>query len=332
MSSIKYQIQKTILANTVPEMSSKHKEANKIPTSRDEAKKVGKADKYIFSYADMKKIMYSTNRLAKHCGAKDLSELTKQKANNYLKSLEQSGKSVGYIKNEKYALSKFDKSMLNTGKRSKYDESIAPDYEIKSDGSDGSRSWGGRYTEQEVDSIIKNVSERSESAVEVIECQKESGLRISEALSITKENVDLKENKIKFYETGNKTKGGKAREVTISKEYAEKLKEKIKDKEKWEKIFNSCKKRNVQDQVNKACKEFKIKERGTHALRGYAAYQKLKKELKERGLNPTDARIKRIAEKHGNGLTEKEKDALKAVAKYLGHNRISVVRKHYLKR
>ena len=134
---------------------------------------------------------------------------------------------------------------------------------------------------------------------------------------------DLTQEK-KVYIEGALGKGGRYREIDIPESYIEKLESIIKNKEKSDKVFSTSK-RNDKKKVSNACKRHNIDPRGTHGFRGYSAFKELKKDL-------SPEQIEKIMDKHGNALTDKEKQALLKVSSYLGHGRIRIVIRHYLQR
>lgn len=325
--SVVFQIQQTVLQNTIPEMSEKHIQANRIPTSRSQAKKQGKADQYIFSYADGKRVMQTINRIAKYNDIQDIAELRAEHVDRYIQKKIDDGCSSGYIRTEKYAAQKFAKCLLNTGKRSKHDPSIESSIVVPSG---QGRTRGGRYTAEEKNQILNYIKDNeSKEKYSITKIQSEAGLRVSEVTNLKAKNIDIQEEKIIIRKEDNISKGGRPREIPIdqkTKKYLKKIKE---NKTGNDRLFGTSK-RMMQKTVQKACKAIGIQCRGPHGFRGEYAYRKLKEALKKKGLPATDARIQKIVEKHGNALTEKEKSALREVSKLLGHNRIRVVRERYI--
>ncbi|MFW6247382.1 MAG: tyrosine-type recombinase/integrase [bacterium] len=315
------QIEETLIQNTVPEMSKKHRQSNNIPKSRDEAKKRGIANKYIYSYGDFKRVLKSNCRLVKHAkkeyGITDLQDITKEMVDDYIQSKVDSGCSRNYIMTEKYATKKLDYSMLNTGRRSKHDPSIASTVKLSKYDSEPH----GHYTAEEAKVILSDVKERSMSVFNVIEAQKEMGFRISEVLNAHVEDIDLQSKE--FYTEG---KGGKPRTVDIPDSYISKLESLIKDKKPSDLVYIGTGKRNAQKIVKNVCSKNDIKERGTHGFRGYAAHKK----MRDKGYS--SAEIDSLIKKHGNAMTQQEKNDLRDISRFLGHERIKIIKDHYLQR
>ncbi|MFW6311080.1 MAG: tyrosine-type recombinase/integrase [Nanoarchaeota archaeon] len=322
--SLKYQVLKTLKANTVPEMSEKTIKSQKVPTSRQKAKEQGKdPDKHIYSYADFKRTLNTSQRLVEYAkekyGIHNLEELTTEMTESYLKKKLNDGCEISYIRQELSRIRKLDRSLLWAGKRSKHDESIDPDIDLPSySRSDRAK---GHYVIEEVKKIMAYVKKKSIASYRVIEFQKETGARIGEALSLTLADIDFESQKIIL--TG---KGNRSRKVEVSKDYLNKLKALVNKKEvkNKEKIFEIGK-RNVQKQVEKACDINNIKNRGTHGFRGFAAYQLAKRYL-------TEKEIRILIKKPPSKLREKDREVLLKLSNFLGHNRTRIVRRHYLQR
>jgi len=327
--SIKYQIQKTVLQNTVPEMSKQHIKSNKIPATRHQAKKEGVADQYIYSYSDMKRVMQTINRVCKYNDINNIKKLRSEHCNRYIQTKIDQERSPQYIRTEKYCIKKFDHCLLNTGKRSKYDSSITSTVETPPS---TDRSRGGRYTNQEKEQILKWIGNHSsEEKYTIAKIQATAGLRISEACNLKAHNIDLKNNAIIINNTDNISKGGKPRKIPVPIKIPKTIANKT-GKTGNNKIF-SVSVRTMQNTVLQACNALNIESRGTHGFRGAYAFLKLKEYLKAQISSDIDNdRIIEIAKKHGNALTDIERSLLRKVSNLLGHNRIHVVRRYYLTR
>ncbi len=336
--SVVYQIQKTVNQNTVPHMSQEHRKSNKIPKSKNVAKARKIDHKYIFSFAYSKDVMKVINRVAKFGKIKNVKEMNPEITKTYIESKIYSTErtySKKYIQNEIAAIKKFGWCLRNTGRKSKYDESIAVDVEIPDNQVLTESELGGRYETWEVEKIKDYLEENSSEKVnQVAELQIAFGLRTSEATKIEARNIDIENQKIIILKEQNITKNGKPRKVEktpalpISKE---RLKEIVGNKTGKEKVFN-LPNRTYQDNIKKAVKGTGVEdtEKGGHGFRGHYAYQKLKEELSKFDYNNLDDRIRRIWRKHGNGITDAEKISLEKVSENLGHERTSVVVKYYI--
>jgi hypothetical protein len=95
-----------------------------------------------------------------------------------------------------------------------------------------------------------------------------------------------------------------------------------------DKVINVSK-RWVEKVVQKVCANKEIKGRGTHGLRGKFANDRLKQYCRENGVKYD---IDRFIDAPIEELTGLEKHILRLVSNDLGHNRISIIRKHYLHR
>lgn len=336
--SIVYQIQKTVTQNVVDNMSKKHIQANKIPTTRHEAKKRGVEKKYIYSHNYGKKIMQVINRVCKFSEVKNVKELKRKHIQIYLKEKIYGEKKYKKktIENEIAAIKKFDHCLLNTGRRSKFDESIIPtNIDIPDEEIDTETIRGGRYKIEEAKKIKEYIKKNhSQEINDIVDLQRAFGLRISEVTNLEARNINIKNNSIKIFGDQNITKSGKPREakniksIQITKKEMKRI---VGSKQGKEKLFKT-KNRTVQKAIKNGVKERGIRdlERGTHGFRGIYAYFKLKEELKKRGISNTEERIYRIWKKHGNGINQAEKEALLETSRNMGHERISVIINDYI--
>ena len=334
--SIKYQIERTVMQNTVDQMSEKHLEANNIPRKKVEAQKRNIDYKFIYSYSTAENVMNTVNRMCKHNNIKSLTELKPEHADKYInhkiKQLK-SGEitSSDYVKNEKGNIAKFDQCLLQTGKRSKHDSSITSKIEVPFVESEPR----GRYTEEEANKIQTYIKKNEpEEKLLISKIQRAAGLRIGEAIHLKAHNVDIKGCMLIIIKEDNIAKGGRARIVPLPSQTKPLLKEIKKDKKGKERLFSYKSKASLQGPVNEACKKLGIKSRGTHGFRGGFAYKRTQKYLEEQGIKATSYRMSNLIKKHGNGLTEKERTALNKTSNDLGHGkgRIRDIRERYLKR
>jgi len=330
LPSLVYRVTRCVKANTVPEMSDKSREAQGVPSGRDEAKKMGKEDDHIYSYGEMKRTLETAQRLTRFAkenyDINEIGDLTKKISNDYLRDKRDYGNDgkgckSSYLAQEKSKINKFEKCLEWTGDKAKDDESIVPDIYIPE--YNRSDNAYGHYTDEEADILLNDIKEHSTAAHKVLEFQKETGFRIHEAMNFKESDVDFENNEVKI----RRGKGGKSRIVKITDEYADKLKKIIDNKDDNSNyVFNDTKKRNVQKQIGNACDRKNIDRRGTHGMRGNSVYNM----MKEKGYSDKD--IEKIINKREVDLTDKEKDDLLDLANHLGHNRIRIVRRHYLQR
>lgn len=322
MGSIIHQVKKTLLQNTVPEMSEKHRKANNIPSTRDKAKQKNIADKYIYSYGDFERVLKTGCRLANHArdkfGVTDLKDIDKEIADDYIQSKVDSDCSRNYVATEKYAINKLDKSMLNTGKRSKYDPSISSDVPLPKD---DSKPYG-HYTDEEVDVIMPAIKERSTAVHDFVEAQKNLGTRATETSNINVEDIDFQSGEVEVI-----GKGGRSRTIDIPEDYLSKLEKLVEGKKLSDYVFGEdTGVRNVEKIVKDVCDKNNIDRRGNHGFRGHAAYKKM------RNKGYSSAEIEHLINKHGNALTNQEKEDLRGISQFLGHNRTRIIKEHYLQR
>lgn len=334
--SIKYQIERTVMQNTVDQMSEKHLKANNIPRKKAEAQRKNIDHKFIYSYSTAENVMNTINRMCKYNDIKKLTELKPEHADKYIKYKVKQLKngeitSSDYVKNEKGYIAKFDQCLLQTGKRSKHDSSITSKVEVPFVKS----KPRGRYTKEEGNKI-QNYIKKNEPKEKLLisKIQRAAGLRISEAIYLKARNVDVENCKIIITEKDNITKGGRPRTVKLSTDKKELLNEIKKDKIGAEGLFSYKSDDSLQTPVRIACKKLGIKPRGTHGFRGEFAYKRTQKYLEEQGIQATPYRMKNLIKKHGNGLTKKERAALNKTSNDLGHGkgRIRDIRESYLRR
>jgi len=325
--SIKHQIQKIVFQNVVDRMSDKHKKANNIPETRDIAKQTHRQDiaaKYIYGYQSGKIVMAVMNRVAKFSGITDIKQLKKEHTNAYIQDAIDRGLEKNTLITERFGIRKFEKCLLNTGRMSKHDQSIAPDVKLPK----GSRiNPIGRYSEEETRTIIDDIKENyKEEISQGIQLQEAAGLRISELKGIKIKYIDIPNRQV--FILGNTAKGGRARVAEIEEKYVGLLEKIVEGKDPEDKVI-TVSKRWMEKVVEKTCKKYGFEERGTHGMRGKFSNDRLKKYCQEEGVKYD---IKHLKDDDPDTLTEKEVKVLEKVSNDLGHNRIGIVRKYYLQR
>lgn len=325
--SIKHEIQKVVFQNVVDQMSEKHLAANNIPASREKAKEndqIDKAEKYIYGYDSAEVVMETMNRVAKFSGITNINQLKQKHTNAYIQSKIDQGKTKNYIVTEQYAIRKFEKCLLNTGRMSKHDRSISPDVKLP----EGSKIDPiGRYSDQETKTIIDSLKSDYKEEISLgVKLQKIAGLRISELTGLKAKYIDIKGQKIHI--TDNTAKGGRYRAVNINKEDIGILRAITAGKDPEDKVV-SVTGRWLQNVVKTVCDKNDIEGRGTHGMRGKFANDRLKQYCKKYDVKYD---IDHLKDAPIEELTDMEKHVLRLVSNDLGHNRISVVREHYLQR
>ena len=325
------------MQNVVDQMSEKHRKANKIPTSKKEAQRRNIDHKFIYSYSTAVNVIYTANRLCRYNSINNLSELTPAHADRYIiykiRQLKEGIiESSKYVKNEKNRIAKFDQCLLQTGKRSKHDPNIVSIVPVPTLPSDPR----GRYTKVEADKIINHIKENQpQEKYLMVKIQRIAGLRIREAVYLKARNIDIKNTQIVIRKEDNITKGGRPRTIQLPEtvQIKELLNEIKKDKLGKDRVFNYGV-RTIQWAVYDACVDLNIERRGTHGLRGEFAYSRAKQYLEEQGIKATEYRINNMIKKHGNAITDKERNCLGKTSNDLGHGkgRTRVVRNSYLRR
>ncbi len=172
------------------------------------------------------------------------------------------------------------------------------------------RAPRGAYSQQEAEMIIDYVRRRDELAGLVLRLQLEAGLRISEAIWLRPDCIDVERGEIRVEVIG---KGGKPRRVAVSSAILEKLD--LSDRtplrppvdDLGSRTMDTSQARRIEDLVRRACRVLGITPHGTHGFRAAAARW------------------------YFSALTLDGKsnwDALKATAIWLGHgaNRLDVLR------
>ena len=322
--SVKHQIQKVVFDNIVDQMSEQHIQNNNIPRTRDEAKKWNKEERYIYSYRTAEKVMAVMNRVVKHSGVTDIRHLKKRHTKAYIKDQINKGLKKNTLLTERYGIRKFEKCLIARGLMSKYDDSIFPDIKIP----EGSRlSPRGYYSKNEAEIIIDRIKSNYKDEIFLaVNLLNISGLRISELKDLKAKYINLRENKITV--TDNIAKGGRSRTIPINKDDIGVLKSIVEGKDPEAKVI-SVSKRWIEKIIQKICNKENIKKRGAHGFRGKFANDRLKKYCHEHNIKYDIEHLRSDSIKR---LTKDEKKVLILVSRDLGHNRVDIIRNHYLQR
>ena len=181
------------------------------------------------------------------------------------------------------------------------------------------KSWRGAYTLEQAHTIIDYIRLRDPRATAVLEVMLAAGLRLSEALTVSKQSFPAEyvrePHKMKpamDLVRGTVTvqgKGGKRREVemldrTPFEAFSDKVKFPLRDAAKHMKEQAA----HIQALVRRACQELEFKERGTHGFRALAARCKLEA-LRNAGYTEDSARAM-VAKWLGHG--EQRRDVVGA--------------------
>lgn len=325
--SIKHEIQKIVFQNMIDNMSKKHLQANNIPASREVAKKndqVEKAEQYIYGYGSAKVVMNVMNRVAKFSGITNISQLKQKHTTAYMKDAIARGLEKNTLVTEQYGIRKFEKCLLNTGRMSKHDDSISPKIKLPP----GDRiNPIGRYSDSETKEILNDIKSDYKKEIYLgLKLQEVAGLRISELKGLKIKYIDIKGRQI--FIVNNTAKGGRSRTVSVNEGDMGVLRAITKGKDPDDKVINISK-RWVEKVVQNVCKNKDFKGRGTHGLRGKFANDRLKQYCKEYGVKYD---IEHLRDAPKEEITGQEEFVLMLVSNDLGHNRISIIRKHYLMR
>lgn len=325
--SVKHEIQKIVFQNVIDNMSKKHLQANNIPASREVAKEnnqVEKAEKYIYGYGSAKVVMNVMNRVAKFSGITNISQLKQKHTTAYMKDAIARGLEKNTLVTEQYGIRKFEKCLLNIGRMSKHDDSISPKIKLPP----GDRiNPIGRYSDNETKEILDDIKSDYKKEIYLgLKLQEVAGLRISELKGLKIKYIDLKGRQI--FVKDNTAKGGRSRVVSVNEGDMGVLRAIKEGKDPDDKVINVSK-RWVEKVVQNVCKSKDFEGRGTHGLRGKFANDRLQQYCKEYGVKYD---IEHLRDAPVEELSGQEKFVLMLVSNDLGHNRISIIRKHYLMR
>jgi integrase len=279
-------------------------------TSRHELKGQGLEGERITGIRTMQDYVKSCSRFAcwckEHYNVRDIRCITPTMAETYVAELCDKELSGGYIGRAKAAIRKLDVAMRHKGDCPR----DAPPLLEPGGGWHSDRRPERAYTPDEAEQIIADIRRhaRDKQTANVARLQSVAGLRISEAVMIRGEDIDV-ENRIIHVRHG--TKGGRPREVQVEllhRAFLQELKvsaEQNRDGHVFQGRGNqgtSLAKRTA-SAVHQACQRLGIEHCGTHGFRrGWA--QERYCELQRQ--DHDDCRARR------------------SVAKELGHNRIDV--------
>lgn len=255
---------------------------DKIGQSKRDAKKTG--NKGIHSKKQKENTMSDCQNFVKWCrsehGVKSIASLTEEHYQAYIAHLENKGVSRGHICNVETSL-----RLLQKG------------YEKRSERfEEGVKGWKGfcpkkrlvaykhrenvrnrAYTRDEMQRIREHCSPEVQKAVDLMQ---NLGLRVREAVNIRVEHFEPdKKNggwKLNIEKGTGITKGGRHREIPISKEFEVKLERMLANKQTNERLVRVSV-GTVRDGINVACRRAGIKQdvRGAHGFRHAYARERM---------------------------------------------------------
>ena len=308
MASLIYQVVDTLKKNTVDMMNEDRIKAEKIPTKNYDAQqqelksdKKGKWNHLIFSYKTYEtyrdRAIVFAKYVKKEFGVKKLNEITTEMTKSFFE--ERINKNSAWtLHGDRAALVKLENCMIERNWLSKESRFVLSSKELNiPDRKLENRQKKGLYTDLELDSIEKNVSESVSKYVKFV---RNTGSRIKGASTIKVKDLNFEDGNLILTE-----KGGYSRTIAISDDFQDWLKNLVKNKDSEDKVLPEMTDRNVTQQIKEVCKEQNIQTSGIHRVRATFA-RNMYNELRNRGYDSDKAK--------------------KTVSKHLGHHRMRVIR------
>jgi integrase len=295
MGSIVYQVKDTLQQIFVP------------GTSRDVLKKRGLAGRRITGSTTMEDYVDVGVKFAEYCEEtydieRRIGNIKPEMAEEYIQGMRDRELSGGYIGKVKAAIRKLDVAMKERGWRDR----DAPDLLEPGGGWHSDRRPERAYTPQQAKNIIADMRERANDpqTADVAELQRIAGLRISEAVMLRGEDIDIDACTVRAVRG---TKGGRPRTVDVDNVYADvltRLKRKAEEHRDGH-VFRgrghrgqSLAKR-TRGSVRHACERLGIACYGTHGFRKTWAQEQYR-QLRMQELDDREARCE-LAEGLGHG-------------------------------
>jgi len=243
----------------------------------------------------------------------DLEQVVPAMAQSFLDDLAARGRSEGRVKCAAGRLRKLDAACRKTGVFSEEAPALLPYRPRGTKRSTLRVPRRGAYTEEEAQRIIESVSARCGEAGRVLELMWAAGLRVSEAVYLRGLDIDPRNLTITLQGAVNHAKGGRPRVIRLTPEYQDLL-------ERMRRLglegpdghLFSLRRRlreRMRARVKWACRLLGIEPRGSHGFRKTFANREFQRE-------------------RSTGIPMRA--AMRKVSQQLGHNRVSVVRLHYL--
>jgi len=246
---------------------------------------------------------------------KDLSEVRSEMALTYIKNLDDRERSGGRIARVCSSLRKLDVACRKIGI---FPSDASPLLPYKHQGGPGgyhSKPKPIAYTEEQAQAIIAHIAPQDPTVVRLLTLMWASGLRISEAVYLRAQDIDLVNGIISLNQEGNvnRTKGGKPREFTFAPR-AQEFMTTLKNSPDIQPTGHLFADRlglpdRVRKMVRQACQELGIRSLGTHGYRKTFSVEEYHR-TRARG-----------ADDH---------QALLETSHKLGHNRIDVTQQSYV--
>jgi integrase len=246
---------------------------------------------------------------------KHLFEVKPEMALAYVKELEQRDRSGGRIARVCASLRKLDVACRKTGVFPPNAPALLPYKAQGGPGSFHSKPKPTPYTEEDAKAIIAHIAQQDPIVARLLTLMWASGLRVTEAVYLRAQDIDLENGIISLNVEGNvnRTKGGKPRQFPYSpwaQEYMTTLKH-TPDIQPTGHLFTD--RQGLPDQarklVRKACRELGIQPLATHGYRKTFSVEEYHR-ARSRGAN--------------------DRKALLDTSRSLGHNRIDVTRQSYV--
>ena len=169
------------------------------------------------------------------------------------------------------------------------------------------------YSNEDAGRIVENVTSRDEQVGRVLELMRIAGLRVSEAAHLRGEDIEAEKGFLHLTGAVNHSKGGRPREIHLVAGHKAFLACLVSTAQGHPDGHVFVSRRSLPERarawVRKACADLGIRPLGTHGLRKTFASEENRR-LRAEGME--------------------ERQALRVVAKQLGHNRLLVVRQSYV--
>ena len=246
---------------------------------------------------------------------KHLSEVRQEMALAYIEALQQRERSGGRIARVCASLRKLDIACRKAGIFALEAPPLLPYNTQAGPGGFHSKPKPVPYTEEEAQAIIAHIAPQDTTVARLLTLMWAGGLRISEAVYLRVQDIDLERGMISLNQEGNKnrTKGGKPRQFPYApwaQEFMTALKHSP-DIQPTGQLFAD--RQGLPDRARKlvrqACRELGIQPLGTHGYRKTFSVEEYQR-----------------ARSRGAG----DRQALLETSLKLGHNRIDVTRQSYV--
>jgi integrase len=289
-------------------------------TSRHKAKRYHRNAELITSISTMRCMSADVHQFARFIRVnwpevKDLSEVRSEMALTYIENLDDRERSGGRIARVCASLRKLDVACRKIGIFPSDAPPLLPHKDQGGPGGFHSKPKPIPYTEEEAQAIIAQITPQDAIVAMLLTLMRAGGLRITEAVYLRIQDIDLVNGTISLNQEGNinRTKGGKPREFTYAP-WAQEFMAAIKlspDIQPTDHIFTD--RQGLPDRarklVRKACRELGIQPLATHGYRKTFS-------------------VEAYHQARSQGADDHQ--ALLETSHKLGHNRIDVTRQSYV--